>query len=296
MSLPVWFVRWFVFLASRVFGPPVPVRLQRLWLTLLYVGAPLPPGITVQRTRLGGRPAERVTPGDGGGNGGGNAVLLLHGGGFLIGSPHTHRVLAAHVAAACGAPVFTLDYRLAPEHPFPAALDDAAAAYDELSAHSAVSVVGDSAGGALALLLAMRLRDERAASPAGLVLISPVADLTLGSSGSYRGRETVVRAEWVRSGVDAFLAGADPAALSPLSARLAGLPPVLLQLAEHERLRPEGERLAERLREAGVPTDVEVLPGLWHDVQLQAHLLAEGAEAAARVGRWLRSRGRSQAA
>ena len=293
MSLPVWFVRWFVFLVSRVFGPPVPVRLQRLWLTLLYLGAPLPAGVSVHSTAVAGRPAERVASATGYGD---RAVLLLHGGAFLIGSPRTHRVLAAHLAVVSGAPVYTLDYRRAPEHPFPAAVDDAAAAYAELANAGPVSVVGDSAGGALALLLALRLRDEGAPPPAGLVLISPVTDFTLGSSASYRGRETVVKESWLRAGVDAFLGGADPVGLSPLQAGLAGFPPVLLQLAEHERLRPEGERLAERLREAGVATELEVLPGLWHDVQLQAHLLAAGAAAVSRAGHWLRTAGRRKAA
>ncbi|MCW2683421.1 MAG: hypothetical protein JWP33_1334 [Blastococcus sp.] len=276
-----------VFLASRPMGPPTPVAVQRLWFEAASTGGILPAGTSVQQVRLGGRPAERITSA---GADESRAVLLLHGGAFLIGSPRTHRVLAGHLAAAVGCPVVTLHYRRAPEHPYPAAVDDAAAAYAELSARVPTAVLGDSAGGALALLLALRLRDAGGQVPPALALISPVTDLTLASSDAYRGLDAVVRRSWLRRGTRAFVGSADAARISPLTATLSGLPPVRVQVADRERLRAEGVELGDRLRSAGVDVQVEVLRGLWHDAHLQAHLVPEAAAAVRDLGEWLRRR------
>jgi monoterpene epsilon-lactone hydrolase len=280
-------VRALAFLVARPLGPPTPVRLQRWWLEAMSTGGLLPTGTTVERITVGGRPAERVVPA---GADEGRAVLFLHGGAFLIGSPRTHRVLAAHLAAAAGVPVVALHYRRAPEHPWPAAVDDAVAAYRELAAGGTTAVFGDSAGGCLALLLAVRLRDAGEPLPPALALVSPVTDLTLERSEAFRGVDTVVRRSWLRNGVRSFVGAADAHELSPLSAKLAGLPPVLLQVAGRERLRMEGEHLAERLRAEGVEVELEVLPRLWHDTHLVAHLVPEGADAVRRIGSWLRDR------
>jgi epsilon-lactone hydrolase len=287
MRLPLRLVRALVFLIARPIGPPAPVRLQRLWLELMSSGGLLPKGTTVEHVPVAGRPAERVVPP---GADESRSVLLLHGGAFVIGSPRTHRVLAAHLAAAVGVPVVALHYRRAPEHPYPAAVDDAVAAYRELAARGTTAVFGDSAGGCLALLLALRLRDAAEPMPPALALVSPATDLTLERSSAFRGVDTVVRRRWLRRGVTGFVGAADPAELSPLNAKLGGLPPVLVQVAGRERLRVEGEQLAERLRAAGVEVDLEVLETLWHDAHLVAHLLPEGADAVRRIGRWLADR------
>jgi epsilon-lactone hydrolase len=283
MRLPLRLVRALVFLIARPIGPPTPVRLQRLWLELMSTGGVLPKGTTVEHVTVAGRPAERVVPP---GADESRAVLLLHGGAFVIGSPRTHRVLAGHLSAAAGAPVYVLHYRRAPEHAFPAPVDDARAAYEELAARGPTAVFGDSAGGCLALLLALGLRDAGNPPPA-LALVSPVTDLTLARSDPYRGVDAVVRRDWLRSGARAFVGAADAADLSPLTAPLAGLPPVRVQVAAGERLRAEGEELAVRLGAAGVDVALEVLPRVWHDVHLLAHLVPEGADAVARLGRWL---------
>ena len=284
MRLPLPVARALVFLISRPVGPPLPVRFQRLWLEAMSTGGILPPGTTVERVRLGDCPAERIVPA---GADSRRAVLLLHGGAFVIGSPRTHRVLAAHLAAAVGAPVSVLHYRRAPEHPWPAAVDDVHAAYRELSARVPTAVFGDSAGGALALMLALRLRDDGATLPPALALVSPATDLTLRTSAAYRGRDPVVRRTWLRQGVTSFVGDADPVVVSPLTADLRGLPPVLLQVTAGERLEAEGLRLAERLRAADVAVELDVLPGVWHDVHLLAHLLPEAAEPLDRIGRRL---------
>lgn len=286
MRVPLRLARALIFLISRPIGPPTPVRLQRLWLEVMSTGGRLPTGTTVERVTVAGRPAERVVPP---GADESRAVLLLHGGAFLIGSPRTHRVLAGHLAAAAGVPVVALHYRRAPEHPWPAAVDDAVAAYRELSARGPTAVFGDSAGGCLALLATLRLRDS-GELPRALALVSPVTDLTLQHSSAFRGMDPVVRRGWARAGVTAFVGTADPAELSPLTAKLGGLPPVLIQVAGRERLRVEGEQLAGRLRTAGVEVDLEVLGPLWHDAHMLAHLVPEGADAVRRIGRWLADR------
>ena len=186
--------------------------------------------------------------------------------------------------------MYVLHYRRAPEHAFPAAVDDARAAYDELAAHGPTAVFGDSAGGCLALLLALRLRDAgTAAAGAGPGLAGHRPDA--------RPQRAPTRASTPSSGGTGCgpapgrsSARADAAALSPLSAPLAGLPPVRIQVAARERLRAEGEELAVRLRKAGVDADIEVLPRVWHDVHLLAHLVPEGAAAVGRLGRWLGER------
>lgn len=281
MRVPLRLVRTAVLVLSRPLGRPVPVRVQRGWLELQARLGRVPEGTVVEHVTLGGRPAERVTCGRGIG---GPAVLWLHGGAFWTCSPRTHRVLAAHLAAATGGPVLVLDHRLAPEHPHPAAVDDARAAFRELSAQGAVVLGGDSAGGAVALMLALDLRDAGGQQPTALALISPVADLSGRSASSYRGPDPLLRRSWVRDGARAYLAGADAAALSPLNRDLHGLPRLHVQLAGDERLRPEGERLVAALRAAGNDVHDEVLPGLWHDVQLQADLVPEAAEALRRLG------------
>jgi acetyl esterase/lipase len=286
VRIPLSVARALVFGMSRPLGPPLPARLQRLWLEAVSTGGRLPKGTTVTRVELGGRPAERVAAA---GVDESRAVLLLHGGAFVIGSPRTHRVLAGHLSASAGAPVYVLHYRRAPEHSFPAPVDDARAAYAELAAQGPTAVFGDSAGGCLALLLALGLRDTGNPPPA-LAVVSPVTDLTLATSDRYAGADTVVRRDWLRSGTRAFVGDADAAARSPLAAPLAGLPPVRVQVAAGERLRAEGEELAARLRTAGVDVELEVLPRVWHDVHLLAHLVPEGAAAVAELGRWLGER------
>lgn len=286
MRIPLSVVRSAVLVGSRTLGPPVPVPVQRAVLEASARLGRLPRGTVVGHVVVGGRPAERVTgPVDDG-----PPVLLLHGGAFITGSPRTHRVLAAHLAHAAGAPVVCLDYRRAPEHPHPAAVDDAEAALDALNAEGDVRVVGDSAGGALALLLAQRRRDSGRPAPSAVVLVSPLADLTLAESTAYRGPDPVLRPSWVQQGRDAFVGTADPRVVSPLHHDLSGLPPVLVQVSEHERLRPEGERLAAALREAGVDVTLELLPDLWHDVHVYASLVPEGAAAIRQIGAWLRTR------
>jgi acetyl esterase/lipase len=267
------------------------VRFQRRWLELVTGTTPLPPDVEVRAGELGGRPAEALVPSRGTP---GRTVLYLHGGGFTVGSPATHRALAAHLAAASGATVHLLDYRLAPEHPFPAAVDDAVAAYRDLMAGGAdprrTALAGDSAGGWLALTAALRLRADGDRLPAVLGLVSPWLDL---SGGSWPDRiDPMLQPAWLHRCAAAFTAGADVtgSAFAPLAADLSGLPPMVVQVGSEEILLPDAVRLARTARAAGVPVDLRRLDGLWHVAHASAGQVAESTAAVGSLGAALAGR------
>lgn len=219
-------------------------------------------------------------------------VLFLHGGGYVTGSPALYRHLTWRIATAARARVLAIDYRLAPEHPFPAALDDALAACRWLLAGVAdpkrTVVMGDSAGGGLALALLLRLRDDGLKLPAGAVALSPWTDLALtGASFSFN-----VKADPMLNDADArlfagcYLAGADPRNpyASPLYGNLAGLPPTLIHVGSDEILHDDAIRIGENLQAAGCHVEMEVwrrMPHVWH---LFAPALPEAEQAIARIG------------
>jgi monoterpene epsilon-lactone hydrolase len=270
-------------------GPNVPVRWQRRVLDALARVAVLPRGTEVTHLQLGDRPAELIRPPDADNT---RAVLYLHGGGYTLGSFVTHRALAAHLAASARAPVYVLDYRLAPEHGYPAAVDDAFAAFDELLATGFVSehvaVAGDSAGAGLALALALRLRALGRSQPAALGLISPWTDLTLGNVRDDRS-DPMLRTAWLRR-CAARYAGTNLTAgeVSPGLADLAGLPPIIVHCGADEILRPDIERLVERARAAGVHVRFRILDRMWHVAHLQAGLMTEATSAVEEIGITLR--------
>ena len=222
-------------------------------------------------------------------------MLYLHGGGYLLGSPRTHRGLAAQIAVAGGAPVHLLDYRLGPEHVHPAALEDAMAAYRELLERGfdakSIVVAGDSAGGGLAVALAARLRDAGESEPAGLAILNGWLDLTnSGSSVAVNaGNDFGLRRDLIEQGAELYRGTADPAdpELSPLFADLNDLPPTYLQVGTHDLLLDDSDRFAERARAAGVDLGYARFDGMWHDFQLAAGLLREADEAMADLGRAL---------
>lgn len=256
----------------------VPWTAQRALLDAAARLQPLPAGTSVHRLRLGDRPAERVTAGPVHGRG---AVLYLHGGGFTVGSPATHRGLAAHLAAATHRPVYLLDYRLAPEHPCPAAMEDTVSALDALAEEAghgldSVALAGDSAGGGIALAAAQWLTAHRAAGPAALALISPWTDP---GEPAERHRDVVVNRPWGFACSAAYLGGGDPAdpRYAPARGPMAGLPPTYVFTATGELLHPQCLRLAAALRRAGVPLRYAEHPALWHAAQAQAGFVAEAA-------------------
>ncbi|MGB8650145.1 MAG: alpha/beta hydrolase fold domain-containing protein [Mycobacteriales bacterium] len=256
-------------LVRPVLGPRVPVSVQRGLQDVFTRANRLPSEVTSTQVVLGGRPALRFDPPtplpD-------RAVLWLHGGAFITGSMVTHRAFAAGLALASDVPVYLLDYRLAPEHRHPAAVDDAVAALD-LVPQGRVVLGGDSAGGCLALLAA--LRQSRAL--VGLALVSPVVDATRRTAAAYTGTDVLITTAWLEQGSRAMF-GEDAPDL--LQEDLSALPPTVLHVSQHERLRREGELLAQRL----LTCELVVLPGLWHDAHLQTGLVREADDAVARLG------------
>jgi epsilon-lactone hydrolase len=273
-------------LVRPVLGPRMPVGLQRRWLAAVTRPTPLAEDVDVRSGRLGRRPVEILTPASGDA---GTTVLYLHGGGFTTGSPATHRALATHLAAASGATVHVLDYRLAPEHPFPAALEDVLAAFWELLDRGATpvrtAIAGDSAGGWLALTTALWLRDSGDPGPAALGLISPWLDLT-GSTWPDDRSDAMLRPAWLRRCARDFGGGTDPGAaeLAPLEADLAGLPPITMHVGSEEILLEDAVRLARRARAAGVPVDLRRLDGLWHVAHASAGLVTASTAAVNALG------------
>jgi epsilon-lactone hydrolase len=217
-------------------------------------------------------------------------VLYLHGGGYLFGSPQTHRQVVIAMAKAFQAPAYALDYRLAPEHPFPAAVEDAAQAYQWLLARhpqSQIVLAGDSAGAGLAIATAVGVRDSGWKAPKAIVGFSPYSDLAVtGASVEANARSCAMfTPRGIREAAAMYLSGADardPRA-SPLYADLAGLPPMLLFASRHEILRDDTLRLADRAAAAGVNVKLIVRDRLPHVWPVFVTLLPEAREAFAAV-------------
>ena len=280
-------------------APPFPqdmdIATRRQRMEDMTGGAPLLEGTRTTPVDAGGVPSEWVeVPG-------GSAVptiLYLHGGGYTVGSVRTHRALVARLAAATGGRGLTVDYRLGPEHPFPAAVDDAAAAYRWLVRSGVdprrIVVAGDSAGGGLTVALLVALRDAGDPRPAAGVCISPWTDLACtGESMTTRAAaDPMVQRDGLLPMAAAYLAGHDPRTplASPLYADLRDLPPLLVHVGTAETLLDDATRLAARARAAGVLVDLEAWDDMIHVWHAFSPLLPEADAAVARVGAWVRGR------
>jgi acetyl esterase/lipase len=225
-------------------------------------------------------------------------VLYLHGGAYCLGSLESYRTFAASVANAAQARALLLSYRLAPEHPFPAALQDAQTAYTWLLgqgiAPEQMALAGDSAGGGLVLALMVSLRDADQPLPAAGVCISPWTDLSLSGRSwmTNARRELVLSPVILRQMGQAYLGDADPCTplASPLYADLAGLPPLLVQVGGDEGLLSDAEEVALRARAAGVDVELEIWPDMWHVWHLTSRFVPEGQQAIDHIGAFLRPR------
>lgn len=279
-------------------APRFPVPWQRRWLAgLMRSSTLMARGVAMERAMLGGVPGEWLEcqgapasrPG---------AILYLHGGGYCIGSPATHRALTSRLCKKTGLPVFAPDYRLAPEHPFPAALEDALATYHALRPQGPVFLAGDSAGGGLALATALVVRTTGTPPPAALLLMSPWVDMT--EEGYDDTLDPMLTRSWLRASAALYLgiqhhtpvertsALACPL-LSPLKANLYGLPPTLIQAGTDEMLLGQALALEQALQRAGVRTHCEITQGHWHVAQMHAGALASADEALASMARFVTS-------
>jgi acetyl esterase/lipase len=252
---------------------PLPWRVKRRSFALAGRARPLVPGIRQERLKLAGRAAARYAP-----EAPEARLVWIHGGGFVVGSPSSHRGMLSHLARRLNAEVIAPRYRLAPEHPFPAAPDDIEAALEALApSDGPLYLGGDSAGGTLALVaLAFALR-RGAPKIDGLFLISPAVDLDPARPFPKAQDLLFPRAMFDRIKA-AYIAGADPRdpRLSPLHGRYAGAPPMLIQCCAGEYLQSDSEMLADRLSAQGVSVTLETYAALPHVF----HFMAGGSPSA----------------
>lgn len=267
------------------------VELRATFDRLSWLISRMPPRTVVLEDRLGGVPALWIGPPDPAPNA---AILYVHGGAYVAGSPRTHRGMLARLAHGAGMRVVALDYRLAPEHPFPAAVEDAEAAWDALVERgyppSQIVIGGDSAGGGLALALLSRLC-LRGEIPAGAFAFSPWTDLTLSGleTNPNTASDPVIPAERVADAVAAYLKGADPAdpRASPVFADFPDAPPVLIQASDTELLHDDATRVAERIRSQGGFVRLEIYRGVPHVWQMLDRWIPEAREAMGSAARFV---------
>ena len=251
----------------------------------------LPWGVTMQKVVAGGVAAEWLVPAAGGAHG---VLLYVHGGAWTIGWYEPHRWLVAHLARATGRRALALDYRLAPEDPFPAPLEDCLAAYRWLLANGTrreeIIIAGDSAGGNLTLTTMLSLRDHGEPLPAAGVCLSPVTDLAGSGEPAARVEDAGLPVDWAFQQVRMYLRETDPhlPLVSPYYADLHGLPPLLIQVGGSEHLLHDAQRFVPRAQAAGVDVTLQVWPGMWHVWQILVGLMPEANQAVAAIAAFCR--------
>ena len=277
-------------LMKPMFHPLVPTRLLRGGMRLLTTSTLNAAGVSFLPIRFGNIDGEAAIPAEPDQR----AVLYLHGGAYCVGSPATHRAITSHIAQRSGATVYAADYRLAPEHPFPAAADDALTAYrwllDNGYAAKDVFIAGDSAGGGLSLATALQIRDLGLPAPGGLLLLSPWTDLTLGRRhDSHQPDEAML--SWATLEHAAALYAGEQRQLplaSPLFADLANLPPTLIVVGSDEILLGDAEALFAAMTAAGSTVRLSVYHGMWHVFPIQVGLLDAANQAVTEMVAWMR--------
>jgi monoterpene epsilon-lactone hydrolase len=265
---------------------------QRRLLRELLSAQPLPADVTVAEAALGGVRTAEITVD---GIEPRHIVMYFHGGVYVLGDAFLAADLASQVGRRTSAKVISLDYRLAPEHPYPAAVDDALTAYEALlrngTAASDIAFAGESAGGGLAIATLVDARDNGLPLPAAALLMSPYVDLTLAGATmeTKRGADPLLSPEALRARVTDYTAGQDPGLglISPLFAELSGLPPLMIQAGSHEVLLDDAIRLAGVAATADVEITLEITPGVPHVFQAYHPILNEAVGALDRAGLFL---------
>jgi acetyl esterase/lipase len=268
---------------------------QRRLLRELLSAQPLPADVTVTAGALGGVPTAEITVD---GIEPRHVVLYFHGGVYVMGDAALAADLASQVGRRTQARVISVDYRLAPEHPYPAAVDDALAAYEGLLddgvAPSSIAFAGESAGGGLAIATLVNARDHGLPLPAAALVMSPYVDLTLAGTTmeTRRDADPLLSRENLQARVGDYTSGQDAALalISPLFADLAGLPPLIIQAGTHEVLLDDALRLARQAADADVEVTLDITPGVPHVFQAYYPILDEAAAALDRAGQFLSAR------
>ncbi len=285
------FEKYLTLLRKQPRGGPLDIEKMRAFQN--KAGGKFPEGVVGTPVTAAGIPAEWI---DAPGAAQDRAVLYLHGGGYVAGSIDSHRNLTGNLARAMGVRVLALDYRLAPEHPHPAPVRDAVAAYrwllDEGFEASRLMVAGDSAGGGLTLATLLSLKDQGVALPATAVGISAWVDAE-GTGESMKTRaeaDPMISPDGLAEIAAAFLGDADPRdpLASPLHGDLAGLPPLLLQVGDAEVLLDDSVRFAAKAEAAGVDVTLEVWPEMVHVWHASAGYVPESDQAIARIAEFAR--------
>jgi epsilon-lactone hydrolase len=274
-------------------GPAPSVEASRAAFKASMARRIVPAGLRTTETTLGDRPALRIEPGEGARTG---TILYFHGGVWVVGSPETALSLTGHLAVKTGFTVLSLDYRLAPEHPFPAAIDDTLGAYRALLESgqdpSTIAFAGDSAGGGLAVTTTLAARDAGLPLPAAILGLSSMFDVTWAgkSMDTKAGIDPIFTRESLAQTTNLYLAGADPhqPLLSPaVHADLTGLPPMLLQAGTNEVLLDDSTRMAARATAAGVDVILDLTADVPHVFQGFAGVLDEADQALDRAAHFL---------
>jgi epsilon-lactone hydrolase len=279
-------------LRQSAFPPGSDVNEQRRQLRELLSAQPLPAEVTVTAAALGGVPTAEITVD---GIEPRHVVLYFHGGVYVMGDAALAADLASQVGRRTRAKVISVDYRLAPEHPYPAAVDDALAAYQALldtgTGPADIAFAGESAGGGLAIATLVNARDHGLPLPAAAYLMSPYADLTLTGTtmDTKRDADPLLSPEALQARVPDYTAGQDAALglISPIFADLAGLPPLIIQGGSHEVLLDDAVRLARQAATADVEVTLDITPGVPHVFQAYYPILDEAAAALDRAGQLL---------
>jgi len=252
--------------------------------------------VSVEPTTVNGLYAEWLKPSE---PAVGKMLLYIHGGAYVVGSCRTHRQMVSHIARAAGISALLPEYRLAPEHPFPAAIEDLVGVYrsllDEGFSAGDIFIAGDSAGGGLTVATLLSLRHAGLPLPAAAVLLSPYLDVTAsGESATTRAeRDPYFEAKDMSVVVDNYCpdeADLRNPLVSPVFANVAGLPPTLIQVGDDEILLSDSTRFAEKMRDAGLDVDIEIWPNMWHVFQLFIGKMPESRRAIRRIGVYLKSR------
>ena len=279
-------------LRQSAFPAGMDVSEQRRLLRELTSAQPLPADVTVTAAALGGVPTAEITVD---GIEPRHVILYFHGGVYVLGDAFQAAGLAAQIGRRTRAKVISVDYRLAPENPYPAAVDDALAAYEALlqdgTAPLDIAFAGESAGGGLAVATLVNAREHGLPLPAAAFVMSPYADLTLAGTTMDTKREAdpLLSRENLRARVPDYVAGQDAAAglISPVFADLSGLPPLIIQAGSHEVLLDDAVRLARQAATADVEVTLDITPGVPHVFQAYYPVLDEAAAALDRAGQLL---------